>query len=121
MKDQVNTKFFVNKEKGIVVCVIDMNLGMIADRFKKYDILIPDSYVLYDYHVTFKGIAKCAPEDTFDENYGKRLAEYRANVKRQRAVNKAFRKYIDMLYKNIDRMTTYGMLKDVTPPKEIGE
>ena len=37
MKDQVNTKFFVNKEKGIVVCVIDMNLGMIADRFKKFD------------------------------------------------------------------------------------
>ena len=52
--------------------------GMIVDRFKKYDILIPDSYALYDYHVTFKGIAKCAPEDTFDENYGKRLAEYRA-------------------------------------------
>ena len=31
-----------------------------------------------------KGVAKCSPEDNYDEEYGKRLAEARCNV----AVNK---------------------------------
>ena len=30
----------------------------------------------------FKGIAKCAPEDMFDENKGKQIAELKAKIKR---------------------------------------
>lgn len=51
-------KFFVNQEKGIVVCVIE------------------------DYALdTVRGIAKCDPNDVFDESVGKAIAGRRAYIK----------------------------------------
>lgn len=36
-------------------------------------------------HGTFKGVAKCSPSDTFDENVGKELAYTRALLKLKKA------------------------------------
>ena len=115
-----NTKFHVDKENGVVVCIITMDEDdIIGNRIQKYDLwgVAWDSY--RQLSKRFVGVAKCAPEDEFDETYGKRLAEYRACVKRQKYVNKFLRKYIGSIINNIDRLVQYGLLKDVYPPKEI--
>lgn len=57
------TKYYVNPEKKTVVCVIT----------------IQDDY--YGEIRRFEGKAKCSPEDAFDENIGRQIAQNRAFIK----------------------------------------
>ena len=57
------TKYYVNPEKKTVVCVIT----------------IQDDY-FGEIH-RFEGKAKCSPEDAFDENIGRQIAQNRAFIK----------------------------------------
>jgi hypothetical protein len=57
------TKYYVNPEKKTVVCVIT----------------IQDDY--YGEIHRFEGKAKCSPEDAFDENIGRQIAQNRAFIK----------------------------------------
>lgn len=57
----MKTNYYVNKEKGVVICKIKSDW---RDEFT-FDI---------------KGRADCNPDDVFDEQIGKRLAELRAHV-----------------------------------------
>ena len=67
------TRFYVNEEKGTVVCSVEAYL------------LVPTNWdscvVVPSAHFTEKGIAKCAPGDTFDVERGKRIALARAENK----------------------------------------
>ena len=67
------TRFYVNEEKGTVVCSVEAYL------------LVPTNWdscvVIPGAHFTEKGIAKCAPGDTFDVERGKRIALARAENK----------------------------------------
>lgn len=56
----METKYYINKEKGVVVCKIT-----IQDRWTE---------------ITYTGKARCLPEDTFDEELGKRIANTRAHI-----------------------------------------
>ena len=56
-------RYIVNEEKRTVVCIITV--------YKKYC------------EGTFTGIAKCSPDDRFDETHGKLLAKRRAILKEQ--------------------------------------
>lgn len=49
-----NSKIFVNEEKGVVICVLETDLGI------------------------FKGKANCSPKDTFNSAVGKKIAYNRA-------------------------------------------
>lgn len=81
-------RYFVNKEKGVVVCKLeDCYDSLIADmHIKGYpvdeNLEIPNEFI---------GKAKCSPEDTFDENIGKNIAFNRAMIK----LNKAKKKMIE--------------------------
>lgn len=57
-----NVKYIVKPEANLVVCEIRE-----------------------DYETRFRGIAKCNPTDTFNEETGKKIAYLRANIKRKRA------------------------------------
>ena len=57
------TKYYVNPEKKTVVCVIT----------------IRDDYFGQTHR--FEGKAKCSPEDVFDENIGRKIAQNRAFIK----------------------------------------
>ena len=61
---------------------------------------------------TYTGYAYCAPEDEWDETYGKHLAEYRASKLRQSDVNHEIKKFIKGISKCIDNLYDYGLLKD---------
>ena len=76
--------YIVNEEKGIVVCIIsDCEYNAIALVENATDIMVnpidvPDTFFLSS---QYKGIAKCVPEDTFNVEYGKKLAYRKAYVK----------------------------------------
>lgn len=67
------TKFYVNEEKGTVVCVVEALVKTPVD----WDscVLIPNTFL------TERGVAKCAPGDKFDIERGKRIALARAENK----------------------------------------
>lgn len=72
-----------------------------------------DKYYINDYYV---GKAKCHPDDTFDVEFGKRLALARAKQKYQRAVNKsiyAMHKYVYKLYSTINDFSMKHYRKDI--------
>lgn len=67
------TKFYVNEKKGTVVCAVEAVL------------LVPTNWdgcvFVPGVRIIEKGIAKCAPGDTFDVERGKRIALARAENK----------------------------------------
>lgn len=111
----VTTEFIVNKEKRTVVCIIT-TVDDMADRLAKYG-LADDQYDDIEDVRIYKGIAKCCPQDTWDESYGKKLAEWRAACKRKTDINNEISNYIVSMYERLDTLDIYGRLKDPTPPK----
>ena len=72
-----------------------------------------EKYYINDYYV---GKAKCHPDDTFDVEFGKRLALARVKQKYQRAVNKSIfnmHNYVYKLYKAIFDYSMKHYRKDI--------
>lgn len=112
---RVRTEFKINEEKRTVVCIIT-TVNDVPVKLAKYG-LADDHYDEEDFDIRiYKGIAYCSPEDTWDENYGKRLAEYRASRARQVDVNTELKDYIRGISKRIDNLYDYGLLKDPHKP-----
>ena len=79
------------------------------------DIIINERYV---------GVAKCHEHDTFDEEFGKKLALARANAKKADAIHINFFKFIEQLDKlNYMAGKKYDELyrRWIDSQKEIGE
>lgn len=104
MRDKLD--FIVNKEKRTVTCIAsDCKFDIVNDLTKKLssekidtqmilisDILATDLLLISD---TFVGVAKCSPFDTFDEEYGKRLAIRKMRVKYNAAKDKVMNRFWD--------------------------
>ena len=80
------TKFFVNEEKRTVACVVEGALHTPYDWDRS--VIIPNATI------TERAIAKCAPEDTFDVERGKRIALARAENKVYMSALKHLDKYM---------------------------
>lgn len=114
---RVITEYKVNEAKRTVICIIT-TINDVPHRLAKYG-LADEEYDEIDYDIRiYKGIAKCAPEDEWDEIYGKRLAEYRAAKARQADVNTELKKYIAGISRCINNLQEYGFMKDPYKPKE---
>lgn len=112
----MDTKFFVNKDKRTIVCVIT-TINDVPERLEKYG-LADDEYYDVDEVCTYTGYAHCSPEDEWDETYGKHLAEYRASKARQVDVNHRIKKFIKGISKCIDNLYDYGLLKNPHKPEK---
>lgn len=112
---KVKTEFYVNEKKRTIVCIISTGSEVI-DRLWKYDICDGSIHYLIE-KCEYKGIAKCAPEDIWDENYGRKLAEYRAMEKRRKDVNRKINTYIEITQKKLDNLNAYGKIKASRPPQ----
>ena len=115
----VTTEFIVNEEKRTVVCIIT-TVDDMADRLAKYG-LADDQYDDIEDIRVYKGIAKCCPQDTWDESFGKKLAEWRAARKREVDINNEIYDYIDSMSERLETLEIYGRLKEPTPPKGYWE
>lgn len=83
------TKYYVNKEKRTVVCVIESREYDALDYIEKGlgDINFYDTPMTkkneknYLMPTRFVGVAKCSPQDEFNEETGRTLAFHRAKLK----------------------------------------
>jgi hypothetical protein len=111
----MTTEYKVNKEKRTVVCII-RTYDEIPKKLWKYGLIDEDYDDIHEIR-EYVGIARCAPEDEWDETYGKHLAEYRACRERQVDVNNELKKYIKDISKRIDNLYDYGLLKNPHYPE----
>lgn len=81
---------------GVVVCTLRCKLNFIydfVDNYKKYNKYFTYYGGPHSYFST-KAVAICSKEDTFNADYGKKIALSKA---KKEAFNKAEKYYIDML------------------------
>lgn len=104
-------KFFVNKEKKTVVCIIDFEINLL--EIKAVQRMLNDNVfsnfianISYDSECDFglckfkvSGKAKATDEDEFDEEFGKRLAKTRAQENAFKVANNFYCEISDVLYK----------------------
>jgi hypothetical protein len=123
-KDEDEIKYYVNKEKRTVVCVfVPASKSFYSNIYNALNKVMCDNdpvrfFACIDDPVRdgwvpakYVGKAKCDPKDTWNEEYGKRLAKARAIVKFQEeklwwtsnAVRKA-QEVAERLINNFDKM-----------------
>ena len=75
-----------------------------------YDILHKSHEYDFEYNKTFKGVAVCQPEDTFDELIGKQIASIKCDKKYHNAMS---RKYVNLIYQLSAVITEINALLDM--------
>lgn len=111
--NRVFTKYYVNRDKKTVVCTIT-TFDDFQIRLWKYGL-----HNFGDYEpekMVFKGVAKCHPEDQFDENLGKKIAEYRASKARKAYVNTKLKEFIERMTTNVEKLREYGFMREPHNP-----
>ena len=113
-------EFLEFPEKGVVVCKLSGCGDIPVVRIEKYTRNKVDPYVYQRYTIddTFVGVAKCSPEDTFDLEYGRKLALIKAKSKRGAAINKALQRYKSDTLQDLMRLAEEG-IHPVPDPKEF--
>lgn len=96
-------QYIVKPEEGVVIGLLKVDLAIYfkkitsqmcqMHRFVAYDCLYPVDPIV------IKGVAKCDAEDTFDEEYGKKLVEARIYRKLNRKIKLTLRRAIINLWK----------------------
>ena len=102
-------KFIVNKEKKLVICRLENCQNIACNRTNKY---AEHAYFGWDelkVPNVFTGVARCAPEDDFDEEYGKKLALIRAKRKRGQVINKVIRNAIRIMEREAMELRKRGI------------
>lgn len=124
MSERFNKKFKINEEKRTITCIITVEMD-ILEILRKYGFetgyLIDNDYETIYKTRTYVGIAKCAKEDKWNEDFGKRLAEYRAMRKRQIDVNNEIKDFYKKEIHKLNNLSNYGLLKTPKDPRENAE
>ena len=121
-KDRVKRQFRVNG--NVVTCIITARLD-VEYRLYKYGLMseLEFANLYYDDNnmnvIKYVGVAKCAPEDYFDLDTGKRIAEYRASEKRMRDVNRRLSAAIEEIENKINNLEEHGYIKISKKPEII--
>lgn len=111
----VDKKYIVNKEDGVVVCIIKCRLRRL-DRLRWYDACLNDFFNGEYNEFVFTGVAKCHKDDTFDEQKGKYIAESKAKCKMysnaEALLKKAFEKLRGLTDDVVAHINLYNAYKD---------
>lgn len=109
--------YVIDKEHGIVECILsncakDLNNRIINHYIKNGSKIYNRPYDDMSSLNKFIGIAKCLPEDEFDEETGKKLALLKAKNKRAKAFNRYMKKNIGAMISQIDALNDSLLFKD---------
>jgi len=94
-------KFYINKEKKVTVCVINI-VNNRHIQFAAHDFLAELEYdgikiwpqIKSKLLTSYVGIAKCSPQDEWNEEIGRKIAFARAKIAFYKDFFRAFREYI---------------------------
>lgn len=118
-------KYSVDKQNKVVVCIGKWDIQDI------YDYVTPNfGWIAYDYlrnyfkcakidSIIFKGIARCSPEDEFDEVIGKRLAESRMQIKAFNTVGNSLRHMLGTMQKWYEGVSNNLLVLNYRQAKEL--
>ena len=109
MMNRQEVEFLEFPNKGVVVCKLSGCGDIPLTRIEKYTRNVVVNDPRYTIEDTFVGVAKCSPDDTFDLEYGRRLALVRAKSKRGAAINKALERFRKDMLQDIDRLMDEGV------------
>lgn len=109
MKEDI--RYIINKKAGMVICVLSGCKYIACKRVFKYTHYYNN--FLWKINNTFVGVAKCAPEDEWDEEFGKKLAFFRARKKRNKAINNAVNEAIKTIENEVETLKKYGIHKEL--------
>lgn len=104
-----NCRFYVDEVARVVVCVIPDTrftfVHFIEKNKNAYQIDLPFPYPYDEYYFpsSISAKAKCAPEDEWDEEYGRELAYQRAKEKYYRYFFNLTDKYFAYIEKQVSR------------------
>lgn len=100
-------QYIVDKENRTVVCVIHYTKNLFRQACIEQGIgpvmqIIPEKYLIkiMQMPVQFRGIAKCAQEDEWDEVTGRKLAFARAKYK----LDKSFFNHASLFFNKVDHI-----------------
>ena len=103
---EFNVEYIVKEEKGIVVCIIsncELDAVELVDKHTGLfgRTCVPENFAISD---KFRGVARCTTDDTFDVEYGKKLAFKKAYLKYTKALEKRVRFILDDYKKYSDKV-----------------
>lgn len=109
VKKEDSVRYIINEEKRIVVALMEKCqwdlIQYLNQKIPNADFLISglSSYSGKTLNIgdTYRGIAKCSPEDVFDEEIGKELASKRAKEKYERAKSRVLENVAGMFIHNL--------------------
>lgn len=102
-----NCRFYVDEAARVVVCVIPDTrptfINFLEENLYQNEIMLPlPNYRDYDFPSSISAKAKCAPEDEWDEEFGRELAYQRAKEKYYRY----FFNYADKYFAYIEKQAS---------------
>lgn len=103
-----NCRFYVDEAARVVVCVIPDTrptfINFLEENLYQNEIMLPlPNYRDYDFPSSISAKAKCAPEDEWDEEFGRELAYQRAKEKYYRYFFNYADKYFAYIEKQVSR------------------
>lgn len=112
--DPISIKYNINEEKKVVTCISEYSIGNLHNNLttghcslelSKAIKLFGNNSIRKSSFIRFTviGIARCNPEDIFDIELGKKIAESRASIK----AFKFYSEYIRQCSLNINRLYTH--------------
>lgn len=113
----LNKKYIVNKEAGVVVCVITAEFN-ITNRELWWNSLIED-FLNKRGPYEFIGVAKCHKDDVFDEQKGKYIAESKAKCKLYASVEVLLKKAFGKLKSTTDAVLGHINLYNTYKDREL--
>jgi hypothetical protein len=98
--------YIVKEEQGVVICVISGcefdAVELVNKRTNLFECpCVPEKFAISD---KYKGVARCTSDDTFNLEYGKKLAFKKAYLKYTKALEKKVRFLADDYKKYSDKM-----------------
>lgn len=103
---RTDCKFYVNEKKRTVVCVIPNTVHLLQDFLDDNDWSICSRLAWRELELpaSFTGIARCAPDDEWDEERGKTLAYTKARDHLYRCFFKRANYAVELYDDNINTM-----------------
>lgn len=109
MKNRNDISYKIDKENRIVICTIRNCKDIAINRITKYVWSYPGTWDEYFIRDRYVGVARCAEEDEWDEEYGKQLALLRAKRTRCHDINEKIQLCIKRMQKEIKDLQDYAI------------
>lgn len=107
-----NVEYRIREDIGLIICKLwgceNLAINKICEHMD-IELNIREEYLINEAYV---GVAQCSPFSKFNLKYGKRLALERAQINRNKAINKMVEYYVSSIRNCIDNLENDSEFKN---------